>query len=120
MRAHPFVGTSPIEIETRIREAATSAAGAPVVVHVAEEAWGLINVGVSLPRTRRTRLASRNLRMTVARALEAVGVSLWPAAIAPRASGELRGSVRVREIEGPRVVDAASFAAPPPSRAGLA
>jgi hypothetical protein len=120
MREHPFVGAPLEDIARRVRDAASAAAGGAVVVEVGDEGFGYRNVGVTLPRARRTKLDSRNLRMRVARAIEAVGVAMWPAAIAPAVRGDLVGSVRVRELDASRFIDASSFAAAPPKPARLA
>jgi hypothetical protein len=113
---HACLDVAPEEIARRVHEAASLAFGEPVEVHVGAEAWGYRNVGVSLPRARRSRLEAANLRLRVSRAIEEAGVTLWPAANAPRVGGDIEGSVRVRAVllRGP--LDAASFAHAPPER----
>jgi hypothetical protein len=114
---HAFLDTAPEEIARRVAEAASAVAGDGVAVRVGLEAWGYRNVGVSIPRARRSRLEAANLRLHVSRAVEAAGVTLWPSANAPRVGGDIEGSVRVREVvlQGP--LDAAGFAQAPPPRA---
>jgi hypothetical protein len=114
---HPFVGLGPEEIARRVRDAVASVAGGPVELRIGAEGSCYRNVGVVLPRARRSRLEAVNLRVHVARALEAAGVTMWPAAIAPRVGGDVEGSVRVREVvlQGP--LDAASLAQAPPRKA---
>jgi hypothetical protein len=114
---HAFLDVAPEEIARSVHEAASLVVGGPVEVRIGAEAWGYRNVGVSLPRARRSRLEAANLRLHVSRAIEEVGVTLWPSANAPRVGGDIEGSVRVRAVllRGP--LDAASFAQAPPERA---
>jgi hypothetical protein len=114
---HAFLDVPPEEIARRVHEAACLVAGGPVEVRVGAEAWGHRNLGVSLPRARRSRLEAANLKLHVSRAIEEAGVTLWPAANARRVRGDIEGSVRVRAVllRGP--LDAASFAQAPPERA---
>jgi hypothetical protein len=114
---HAFLDVPPEEIARRVHEAASAVVGDAVVVRVGAETWGYRNVGVSLPRASRSRLESQNLRLHVARAVEAVGVTLWPSANAPRVDGDVEGSIRVRAVELRGPLDAASFAQPPPAKA---
>ena len=53
---------------------------------------------------------SRNLRINVGRALEAIGVSIYPATIASRVGGDLEGSVQVRVIARGGAMDASALA----------
>ncbi len=114
---HAFLDVDATEIARRVREAASAAAGAAVEVRVSAEGSAFRNIGVALPRARRTRLETRNLRIRVGRALEAIGVTMYPAGVAPRVGGDLEGSVQVRRVELGGAMDAAGLAAPPPARA---
>jgi hypothetical protein len=114
---HAFLDVPPEEIARRVHEAAILASGGPVEVRVGAEAWGYRNVGVSLPRARRSRLEAANLRVQVSRAIEAAGVTLSPSANAPRVGGDIEGSVRVRAVLHRGPLDASSFAQAPPERA---
>ena len=94
----PFLGAPIVDVLARIESAARHAAGAPLTVRVGDvDTLGLRNVAVDLPRGRRTRQASRVLRIRLRDALGAIGVVLAPHALGPRVEGDIRGSVRVRE-----------------------
>ena len=107
-----FLGATADEITARIQAAASQAAGGPTVVRVAEEAYGSRNVGIDLPRGRRSAAEGRAMRRRVREALEAAGVALVETAIAPTVAGDMRGTVRVRE-GAPSRGDAAHVAQPP-------
>ncbi len=117
MRARdPFLGVAPDEIARRVYEAATVVTVAPVAVRVGEEGCGFRNIGVDLPAARRSRLESRNLAINVRRALEAIGVTMYYAAVAPRVWADLEGSVRVRDVPLGNAIDAGHLAAAPPAK----
>lgn len=107
-----FLGLTTIEVISRLLSIASAAASAPVTVHVGEDAFGCRNVGVELPRGRRSAAATRLLRQRVREALERGGVVLAESALAPRVAGDIRGSVRVREV-APTYGDAANMLQPP-------
>jgi hypothetical protein len=86
------------EIAARIHASATAAAGAPVLVRVGDEVHGYRNIGVDLPRGRRSAVEGRRLLNRVRAALEARGVPLAETALAPKVGGDIRGSVQVREL----------------------
>ena len=94
----PFLNLSADEIAARIHAAASAAIGAPVVVRVGDEVHGYRNVGVDLPRGRRSAAEGRRLLNRVRAALEARGVPLAETALAPKVGGDIRGSIQVREV----------------------
>jgi hypothetical protein len=102
------------EIVARVDAAATAAADGPVLVRVGDDVHGYRNLGVDLLRCRRSAAESRLLRSRVWAALEAAGVVMAQAAVAPKVGGDFRGHVQVRE---PSVSwsDAAHLAGPPRS-----
>ena len=106
-----FVGLTPVAVEARVSLAASTAAGARVVVHVGEDVFGCRNVGVDLPRARRSAAETRALRQRVRDALERIGVILAESALAPRVMGDVRGSVRVRDV-APTRADASHMLMP--------
>jgi len=101
-----FLGLTPIDVISRLLAVAAEAASSPVTVHVGDDAFGCRNVGVELPRGRRSAAATRLLRQRVRAAMEQAGVVLAESALAPRVAGDIRGSVRVREV-APTYADAA-------------
>jgi hypothetical protein len=94
-----FLGAGADEVARRVEAAVRGAAGAAVVVHVSAEAHGFRNVGVELPLCGRSVAERRTLRGRTREALERAGVTLAQNAITPRVTGELRGSVRVRDLQ---------------------
>jgi hypothetical protein len=106
----PFLDAAPSDIAARVTAVASGAAGAPVAVRVGDEAFGYRNVGVTLPRARRSALEARNLRRRVMLALERLGVTSAEAALAPRVVGDLVGSVRVCATPPPASLDASALA----------
>jgi hypothetical protein len=107
-----FLDVSAPEIAARIEAIASSAAGAPVLVRVAAEAYGSRNIGIDLPPGRRSALEGRAMRGRMREALERAGVVMAVTAIAPKAAGDLRGTVRVREVT-PNRRDASHMLRPP-------
>jgi hypothetical protein len=93
-----YLGLGPADIAARVRAVAAAAAAAEVQVHVGDDVFGCRNLGVVLPPGRRSAAATRLLRLRVRDALEKAGVVLAESALAPRVAGDLRGSVRVREV----------------------
>ena len=94
----PYLGLAPREVGERLSAIASDAAAAPVTIHVGEDVFGCRNVGIDLPRQKRTASATRLLRQRVRDALERAGVVLAESALAPKVAGDIRGSVRVREV----------------------
>jgi hypothetical protein len=90
-----FLDLAPADIGARVQAIATEAAGGPVRVQVGDEAHGYRNVGVDLPKGRRSAAEGRSLRKRLWAALEGAGVVMAENAIAPKVTGDLRGSVRV-------------------------
>jgi hypothetical protein len=109
--ASAFVDAAPAQIVARLEALGASAALAPVTARVGEEAFGCRNVGVDLPRARRSTDERRALVNRVRAALEAAGVVLAETAVAPRVRGDVVGNVRVREVE-PSWGDGARLATP--------
>jgi hypothetical protein len=107
-----FIGLSVTDVLSHILAVASSAASAPVAVHVGDDAFGCRNVGIELPRGRRSAEATRMMRLRVREALEQAGVVLAESALAPRVPGDIRGSVRVRVV-APTYADAAHMLQPP-------
>lgn len=93
-----YLGLSAGEVLARLLDVAAAAAGAPVAVRVGEDVFGCRNVGVDLPRARLRAAETRLLRQRVRAALEREGVVLAEAALSPKVAGDIRGSVRVREV----------------------
>jgi hypothetical protein len=93
-----FIGATPEDIVARVEAAVSGAAGVAVVVRVGAEVHSYRNVGVDLPRARRSTEEARALRRRVSEAAEAAGVALAENALAPKVGGDLRGSVQVREV----------------------
>jgi hypothetical protein len=111
----PFLNLPEAGIVSRIETIASAAAGEPVVVRVGEEVLGWRNVGVDLPRRRRSAAEGRLLRERVLAALEGAGVVRTATAGAPKVDGQLLGHVRVREV-APSWGDASGFARGPTQR----
>jgi hypothetical protein len=86
------------DIAARVQAVAATVADGPVVVHVGNEVHGFRNVGVGLPRRRRSANESCLLRKRVWAALEAAGVTMAETADEPKVAGDLLGNVRVREL----------------------
>lgn len=107
-----YLGLSPADVVARIHAVASAAASATVTVRLGDEVFGCRNVGLDLPAQRRSATATRLLRARVRDALERAGVILAETALAPRVSGDIRGSVRVREV-APTQKDAAHMLQPP-------
>lgn len=106
-----FLGLSPALVAERVAIAASSAIAAPVVVHVGDDVFGCRNVGVDLPRARRSTVETRLLRARLRDALERAGVVLAESALAPRVAGDIRGSVWVRDA-APTRADASHMITP--------
>ncbi|APR84068.1 Hypothetical protein A7982_09417 [Minicystis rosea] len=94
----PYLGLAPQEVGERLSAIASGVAAGPVTIHVGEDVFGCRNVGVDLPRARRPAAATRLLRQRVRDALERAGVILAESALSPKVAGDIRGSVRVREV----------------------
>jgi len=94
----PYLGLEPGEVAERLLAVVARAAAGPMAIHVGDEVFGCRNVGVDLPRRRRSVAETRLLRLRVREALERDGVVLAESALAPRVPGDLTGSVRVREV----------------------
>lgn len=94
----PFIGWTAEQIATCLREVAEPVAEGPVIVNVGEERLGYVNVGIVLPRRRLSKLASRNRKIHVARAIEAIHVTGYPHALCPKVEGDVLGSVAVRVV----------------------
>jgi SOS response associated peptidase (SRAP) len=105
-----FLGADPEHIASRILTAGSEAAGAPVVVRVGDEGEGSRNIGVDLPPYKpgvKARYSREVLRRVVAMAIERAGVTLYEDQRAPKVAGQIKGRVKVREIERrPRIVPA--------------
>ena len=97
-----FLDLAPADIVARVEAVAAGAAGGPVRVRVGDEAHRYRNVGVDLPKGRRSASAGRLLRSRVWAALEGAGFVMAENAIAPKVTGDLRGSVRVRKAAASR------------------
>ncbi len=110
-----FLDFTSAAVAARVQAVATAAAGGPVVVRVGDEVHGFRNVGVDLPRARRSAAEGRLLRNRVRAALEGAGVILAPTAIAPKVEGDILGNVRVRELPV-NWADASGLAEAPPRR----
>jgi hypothetical protein len=65
-----FLNASAADVVARVHAAVTTATGGPMVVQVGDEGRGFRNVGVDLPRARRSARESRFLRHRVWTALE--------------------------------------------------
>jgi hypothetical protein len=111
----PFLNLTAIDIAARVQAIAAAAAG-PVVVRVGDEVYGYCNVGIDLPRVRRSAAETRLLRNRLSRALETAGVVMAATAGAPRVVGDVLGSVRVRLVAA-NWKDASGLAGPPPRQA---
>ncbi|MFT3773972.1 MAG: hypothetical protein QM820_52050 [Minicystis sp.] len=107
-----FLGLSSADVAARLSAIASAAAAGPVDIHLGDDVFGCRNIGVDLPRQRRSATATRLLRQRVRDALERAGVVLAESALAPKVAGDIRGSVRVREIT-PTYGDAAHMLRPP-------
>lgn len=106
MSRHPVAATlssvtralldlSAAEVATRIQAVTVTAAVGPVVVRVGDEVHGCRNVGIDLPRGRRSAAEGRALGNRVWAALEVAGVVMVATAGAPRGTGDILGNVRV-------------------------
>lgn len=82
--------TTADEITARIRTAVTAAAGEPVAVHGGEEAYGFRNIGVELPKARRSVNDTRRLCSRLAAALEGIRVALSAHALASSPAARFR------------------------------
>lgn len=94
-----YLGLSAADVVARLVALASAAAGGKVTVRLGDEGIGCRNVGIDLPRERRSAAATRLLRQRVRGALERNGVILAETALAPPVGGDIRGSVRVRVVE---------------------
>lgn len=113
-----YLGLAPADIAARLLSLASAVADAPVVIHLGGDVFGCRNVGVELPRRRRSTMETRLLRQRVRDALERGGVVLAPSALAPRVPGDIHGSVRVREVV-PTYQDAAHMLVAPRGGGGV-
>ena len=95
----PFIGWTADQIASRLREVAEPHADGPVIVNVGEERHGFRNVGIVLPRRRLSKLASRNRKIHVSRAIEAIHVTCYPHALCPKVEGDVLGTVQVKEVK---------------------
>jgi hypothetical protein len=102
----PFLDVTSTAIHARLRAIASDAAGGPCDVRVGPDAFGYRNVGVDLPRARRSADEHLLLRRRVWAALERAGVTMAPSQMAPQVAGDLRGTVCVRRFP-PAAVNAA-------------
>jgi hypothetical protein len=93
-----FLDLSADDIIASVQAIASAAAGGPVVVRLGEELLGYRNVAVDLPARRCSAAEGRLLRSRVRAALETGGVTLAEHARAPKVAGEIRGSIRVRDV----------------------
>ena len=91
-----FLHASPADILARIEAVAREAAVGRFVVRVGADHDGVCDVGLALPRERRSAHASRMLRLRLREGLERAGVVLIEDALAPTISRDLRGTVQVR------------------------
>jgi hypothetical protein len=108
-----FLNLTALDVAARVQTVAAAAARGPVVVRVGDEVFGYRNVGVDLPRGRRSAAEGRLLRNRVWVALETAGVVMAETAGAPKVGGDMLGSVRVREVAA-NWGDASGLARPPP------
>ena len=97
-----FLHASPADILARIEAVAREAAVGRFVVRVGADQGGFCNIGLALPRERRSPYASRELRLRLREGLERAGVVLIEDALAPPISGDLRGTVQVRPVAARR------------------
>lgn len=93
-----FIGATPDQIIARLREVAEPIAAGPVIVRLSEESHGFRNVGLDLPKRRRSRLESLNLKRNVAYALGRAGWTWAPHALVQKVEGDLLGSVQVLQV----------------------
>ncbi|MEP7120505.1 MAG: hypothetical protein ABJE95_06340 [Byssovorax sp.] len=93
-----FLHASPVEILARLEAVSREAAVGGFVLRVGAAHNGFCNVGLDLPRARRTAQGSRMLRLRLHEALERAGVEMAENALAPKVGGDLRGTVQVREV----------------------
>jgi len=97
-----FLHASPADILARIEAVAREAAVGRFVVRVGADQGGFCQVGLALPRERRSPHARQVLRLRLREGLERAGVVLIEDALAPPISGDLRGTVQVRWLARPR------------------
>ena len=93
-----FLHASPADILARLEAVGREAAAGSFVVRVGADQNGYCNIGVDLPRARRTAQANRELRLRLREGLERAGVMLAEDALAPKVGGDLRGTVLVRKM----------------------
>ena len=93
-----FLHASPVEILARLEAVGRAAAVGAFVLRVGAAHNGFCNVGLDLPRARRTAHGSRLLRLRLHEALERAGVEMAENALAPKVGGDLRGMVQVRAM----------------------
>lgn len=100
-----FLNVPAEEILARLR-AAVAQLGV-TEINLGGEVHGFCNVGVTLPKKRRSAHESRELRQGVSAALTAAGVLMAENALAPKVGGDLRGQVWVRDVPRPVAMDSA-------------
>ena len=93
-----FLDASPADILARLEAVGREVAAGTFVVRVGADQNGYCNLGVDLPRARRSAQANRELRLRLREGLERAGVVLAEDALAPRVGGDLRGTVHVRKV----------------------
>ena len=118
-----FLYASPADILARLEAVGRAVAAGSFVVRVGADQNGYCNVGVDLPRARRSAREHRELRLRLRDGLERAGVVLAEDALAPKVGGDLRGTVRVRTAArwttGPaHLIQAARMVGEPESLAG--
>jgi hypothetical protein len=117
--ARAFLNLAPDEIAARLQAAASAAAGAPVLVRVGDEVHGYANVGVDLPRGRRSAAEGRLLRNRVRAAARGGGRAAGGDGPRPSAEGDVRESIQVRDVTVSRS-DLASIVTPRAGPFGVA